>query len=220
MRLAELVRRVERGMEAGLPGPAAQLRLAPTPRPGWEPGRLEDSARTGAGLVLLFPAPAGDEADAGHVLLTERTSRLPNHAGQISLPGGGVDADETIEEAALREAHEEVGIDAATVRLLGRLTPIYIPVSRFNLFPVVGVVERRPRWVEAPAEVARVLEPTPERLADPAHVRWERRQRPWGELDIPYLAYDGVQVWGATGMILAEFLTLVGLPPDPGPRPV
>lgn len=211
MRLDELLRRVERGLESGVPGPEAQVRMAPTPRPGWEPGVLHPDARTGAALLLLYP---GDDGLA-RVLLTQRASKLPNHAGQISLPGGAVDGDETVEEAALREAHEEVGLDVRGVRVLGRLTPLYIPVSRFNLHPVLACADRRQGWVAEPGEVARVIEVTVEELADPARIAWERRVRPWGELDIPYLAIEDARVWGATGMVLAEFLTMVGFPPDP-----
>jgi len=218
VRFEDLVRRTVLALEDGLPGPTAQLRMAPTPRPGWEPGRLSSDARTGAGLVLLFPG--GEGGDDGCVLLTERAHVLPTHAGQISLPGGRVDGDETIEEAALREAHEEVGLDPGSVELLGRLTPIHIPVSEYNLFPVVGVVRRRPRWTPDPREVDRVLEVPVERLADRERLTWERRVRPWGELDIPYLALpDGLRLWGATAMILAEYLEMVGLPPDPGSPP-
>ena len=84
---------------------------------------------------------------------------------------------------------------------------------------MLGAIRQRPPWRPDPSEVARVLEPTVERLADRRHLAWERRVRPWGELDIPYLALDDARLWGATAMVLAEFLTMVGLPPDPGPPP-
>jgi 8-oxo-dGTP pyrophosphatase MutT (NUDIX family) len=217
MRLDDLVARVERGLAEPLPGSRAQVLMAPVPRPGWEPGRLSSDAKTAAGLVLLYPGEEG--ASDACVLLTERTRRLPTHGGQISLPGGRVDGDETIEQAALREANEEVGLDPDAVRVLGRLSPMYIPVSRFNLYPIVGVVRERPEWRPHAGEVERVIETPIERLVDRARLRWERRSTQWGVLDIPYVDLDGVRLWGATGMVLAEFLAVVGLPPDPGAPP-
>ena len=104
---------------ASLPGVEAQLRMAPQPRGGWKPGFAPDAARIAAALLLLFPA-SGRAA----VLLTKRASALPNHAGQVSLPGGAVNPGESIEGAALREAEEEVGLVRADVRVIGRLTPL------------------------------------------------------------------------------------------------
>ena len=83
-----------------------------------------------AALLLLYPLD-----DAPHVLLTVRAGRLTQHGGQVSLPGGGVEGTETVRDAALREATEEVGIDTAGVRILGALSTLYIPVSDFALHP-------------------------------------------------------------------------------------
>jgi len=212
--LAEVEARLTRVWVEGPPGPAAHLRLAPSPRPGWQAGELSPTARTGAAIVLVFDGERG-----ASVLLTVRTRGLPHHAGQVSLPGGGVDAGETIEQAALREAHEEVGIDPRRVRVLGALTPLYIPVSRFNLYPVVAAVDGRPAWRPSPHEVDSVLEVAIDELADPAALRWERLERPSGGFDVPVYRIHGERLWGATAMIVTEFLCAIGLDPDPGPIP-
>jgi 8-oxo-dGTP pyrophosphatase MutT (NUDIX family) len=144
-----------------------------------------------------------------HVLLTVRSSRLPSHAGQVSLPGGAVEDGENVEQAALREASEETGVEPAAVRLLGRLTPLHIPVSGFVLNTVVGVAETRPDFKLADTEVDQILEPRLDDLLDPGAVRRFPRLRDGLFQDVPYFTVDGVQVWGATAMVLAEFLQIV-----------
>jgi 8-oxo-dGTP pyrophosphatase MutT (NUDIX family) len=190
-----------------LPGLDAQLRLAPTPRVGWDPHAHPAGLRDAAGLVLLYPR---DEVP--HVLLTVRGGSLRHHTGQVSLPGGAVDPGETIEAAAVREAEEEVGVDATTVQVIGRLTPLHIPVSGFLLHPVVGIVATRPAFFAAEWEVARILEVPLSQLADPAILRREERtfQRHGASVpvDVPFFAIDEEKVWGATAMILAEFVAV------------
>ncbi len=190
-----------------LPGLDAQLRMAPRPRPGWDPHALPPGLRDAAALVLLYPHDG-----VWHVPLTLRGSTLRHHTGQVSLPGGRVDADESIEAAALREAEEEVGVVPGTVQVIGRLTPLHVPVSRHLLHPVVGIAAERPSFRLAEAEVERLLEVPVAHLRDPAIVAWEQRQRqmpPPVLMDVPYFAVAGTHVWGATAMILAEFLAVL-----------
>jgi 8-oxo-dGTP pyrophosphatase MutT (NUDIX family) len=186
--------------------------MAPEPRPGWQPARSPLQARDAAGLILLFPIE-----ERVHLLLTVRSSRLPSHAGQVSLPGGAVEAGESIEQAALREAWEETGVDPARVRLIGRLTPLHIPVSGFVLHPMAGVTDARPSYRLAPGEVERIVEPPLDALLDPACVK--HRAGTWDGVshDVPFFSLDGAVVWGATAMILAELIAVVG-PGEPSAR--
>jgi 8-oxo-dGTP pyrophosphatase MutT (NUDIX family) len=204
----DLEQRLRRGLTPPLPGLEAQLRMAPRPRIGWDPENPPAGLRDAAALVLVYPVDG-----TPHVVLTVRGSRLRNHTGQVSLPGGSVDADETIELAALREASEEIGVPPGTVRLLGRLTPLQIPVSGYMLYPVVGLVEQRPVFKPSESEVARILEVPVTTLRDPAIVKRRMRTRDIGgrtvEIDVPYFAIDGEQVWGATAMVLSEFLAAI-----------
>lgn len=189
-----------------LPGLEAQLRMAPQPRGGWKPGFAPDQAKPAAALLLIYPADGRPV-----ILLTKRSSALPNHAGQVSLPGGAVDPGETLEDAALREAEEEVGLDRSAVTLLGRLTPLHIPVSGFVLNTVVGLARNRPSVSPDPGEVDRIIEASVEDLLDAA--RHHRVNRTIGayEFEMPYFDLDGEQVWGATAMVLAEFAAVLGV---------
>jgi len=203
--LRELERRLTVAFAGPLPGEAAQMLLSPRPRRGWRPGELPEGLRRGAVLLLLYPGSEGPS-----VVLTLRHADLPQHAGQVSLPGGAAEPGETLERAALREAHEEVGVDPSKVRLLGRLSPLHIPVSGFALHPFVGLVEQRPELHPDPNEVERILEVPVATLLDPSYRGEETRRFREHDYQVPFLRLDGEKVWGATAMILAEFLWLLG----------
>lgn len=191
-----------------LPGADAHRLLAPQPRPGWRPGVVPAHATPAAALVLLYPLD-----DAPHVLLTVRAGRLGKHAGQVSFPGGLIDAGESFRDAALREAFEEVGLDPAAVRVAGALSPLYITVSNFAIHPVAGVAESTPRLRPSAAEVARLLPVPLAALADPANLRRGTRWRGDLPCDVPYFEVRNERVWGATAMVLAELLTMLDLAP-------
>ena len=221
MQFPDVVARLEDAFTRELPGAAAQAHLAPIPRRRWPNGFREEQIRHAAGLLLIFPVttnaePAataesdGSPSQQAHILLTVRADTLGRHGGQVSLPGGVVDAGETFEQAALREAREEVGLSTDLVRVLGALTPLDIPVSGFRLHPIVGVSERRPQLTPAALEVARILEPAIDSLMAPDCVVHARRARDGVAMTVPGFHLEGVEIWGATAMVLAEFLSLLG----------
>ena len=187
-----------------LPGPDAQVRFVPVPSTrGWRTGEFPEDARVAAALLCLYPL------DGGVALpLTVRATTLPRHAGQISLPGGARDADETLVQAALREASEEIGLEASAVRVLGELTPIHVLVSGFTLHPIVGVTDTRPAFRPAPGEVDEIVEVPLEDLRDASRVRTGTRVRDGITVEYSYLELCGHNVWGATAMILGEFIHL------------
>jgi 8-oxo-dGTP pyrophosphatase MutT (NUDIX family) len=188
-----------------LPGLEAQMRFAPELlRSAWRTGQLPAESRQAAALLLLYPQESG-----AAVALTVRSSGLARHPGQISLPGGATDPGETLAQAALREAAEEIGIDPTAVRVLGELTPVHVLVSGFTLHPVVGITDRRPEFVRAPDEVEEILEVSLDHLRDASRIRHGIRMREGIAVEYPYFDLLGHQVWGATAMVLGEFICLL-----------
>ena len=216
--MTDFAARLREALSRPLPGLDAQLKMAPSPRIGWDPLKFPEGARNGAALLLVYPTFAEATVGRPHddtllLALTVRGSGLRNHTGQVSLPGGGVDEGETFEQAAVREANEEIGIDPATVELLGRLTPLHIPVSGFLLHPIVGFTSMRPAFQRAEWEVARIIEAPVSALSDPAVMKREIRTRTVKgqsiDVEVPYFDIDGERVWGATAMVLAEFCAIL-----------
>jgi 8-oxo-dGTP pyrophosphatase MutT (NUDIX family) len=209
MTLDTLVERLAEALGSALrPGEASQ-RLSPRLRDGSSIPR-PPGLRQAAALLLLFV-----REDRPHVVLTLRASHLPYHADQVSLPGGRIEPDETPEAAALREAHEEIGVTPESVRIIGRLSAVFIPVSGFTLHVVVGMALAPPVFTPHAGEVARVLEVPLDDLMDPGCLKRDLWLREGRELDVPYFEIGDLKVWGATAMALGEFLSLCGYDADP-----
>ena len=203
--LSSLTDRLTERLEQPLPGHEAHLAMAPR-----YPARRADlsvderDCRTAGVLILLLP-----QEDDPAVVLTVRREHLPNHAGQISFPGGQREGDESLLDAALREAEEEVALPPSSVRMLGRLTPLYIPPSDFCVHPFVGRPESAPELCPADEEVEQVLRVPLAHLLDPATHSTETRRLGGTDVEVPYYDVAGHMVWGATAMMLAEFLAVV-----------
>lgn len=187
-----------------LAAPALVRRFAAPP--AWEPEvRIEPrySDRSAVAASVLVPIVQRAEPT---LLLTQRTGHLSTHSGQIAFPGGKRDdTDPDLVATALREAHEEVGLSASHVEVIGQL-PVYVTGTRFEVTPVVALVEPGFRLQPNANEVAAVFEVPLRFLMNPAHHRWHRFeaegvQRQW--LSMPY--QDGATerfIWGATAGML------------------
>lgn len=205
MTLTEIESVLRERLAGTLPGLEAQMRFAPYPvRSGWRAGHFPADARLAAALLLVYPGQQG-----AAVPLTVRHRGLARHAGQISLPGGATDPGETLIDAALREASEEVGIDPASVRVLGELTPVHVLVSGFTLHPIVGITDVRPDFLAAEGEVEEILEVSLEEIRDASRIRSGTRVREGIAVEYPYFDLLGHQVWGATAMVLGEFVCVL-----------
>lgn len=200
------------GLKEPLPGHDAQTKMSPRP-PRGRPLKREapSDARLAAALILLYPNATSDRRTSNSLslALTVRRADLSSHAGQISLPGGRIEPGESAQDAALREAAEEVGVDPRQVTILGALTPLYVMVSRFLVTPFVGIAGTRPAFQLDPREVAELIEVPVATLLDPAVLRWGHRTREGYLIDFPYFDVGNQQVWGATAMMLSEFLTII-----------
>lgn len=199
---------LEKAFAKPLPGRPAQDRMlsdfrrrreaAPQAGRTWRPAAV---------LVLLYPDAEGDVAFP----LVERGADVGQHRGEIALPGGGIEAGETEGGAALREAREELCLapaDAASIRILGSLTPLRVP-SGFEISPFVGSLAARPAIAPRRGEIAGVFEAKVSALLDPANTDEEERRYEGEEWHVPFYALAGRKVWGATAMILAELAAMI-----------
>ncbi|RYG54675.1 MAG: CoA pyrophosphatase [Chitinophagaceae bacterium] len=202
MEIVYSIKRLGERLLEPLPGRLAHDRMMARVVP--MPLVIPENAKPSAVLALLFP-----KNSKLHLLLIKRTEDGRAHSGQISLPGGKQDpTDADLRATALREAQEEVGIRSADVLFLGQLSPLYIPVSNFHVYPFVGFSERTPEYLLSHQEVAHVIElPVQELLNEkrktvvevtsPADRNFIRKVN-------AYMLDDGAVIWGATAMILSE----------------
>jgi 8-oxo-dGTP pyrophosphatase MutT (NUDIX family) len=142
------------------------------------------------------------------VLLTLRTSTLSSHAGQVAFPGGRIDPGESPEQAALREAHEEVGLEAGLVELTGRL-PDHVTGTGYLVTPVVGLLAPGFTPVPAAAEVAEVFELPMSVLLDPGAPRREKARYRGRDREFWVWPHEQHYIWGATAAILVKLAQLL-----------
>ncbi len=182
--------------------PDAPPQGAPRNLPELLAGLASPLLRPAAVLVALIPREAGTQ-----VLLTVRNLDLAHHAGQVSFPGGRVEPGESLIECALREASEEVGLEAHAVELVGFLDPI-ATISGFRVTPVVAHVSAAARFRADPREVAEIFEVPLAHLRHPATrgvrvVKWRGLERQTGAYQ--HAVHD---IWGVTASILDGLLAL------------
>lgn len=190
----------------GMPFLRRQFQSAPV----WQPEKTDESLsltkpeykseyKPAAVLMALVARETGL-----HVLLTERAAHLHHHPGQISFPGGRVDATDTsAEHTALREAEEEIGLHAAQIEILGRL-PLYITGTGFAVTPVVALVQPPFELRSDPFEVASIFEVPLHFLMNPQHHQRRQFQFPQGVGLRTFYAmhYERYFIWGATAGML------------------
>jgi 8-oxo-dGTP pyrophosphatase MutT (NUDIX family) len=172
----------------------------------YQPGTIEPESGVwpAAVLFLLY-----EHEGAIHTVFQKRTYKVDAHKGQISLPGGGRDPeDPDLITTALRETHEEIGVDPAHIEVLGAIDQIKT-ISNFIVTPYVGWLDRYPyEWVFSVHEVDYLLEVPVDHLRDPANFVPDRRRVNGREVVIPSYRWKHDLIWGATGRMVSNFLDI------------
>ncbi len=161
--------------------------------------------KPGSVLILLYP-------DQGEIKfpLTKRPEYLGAHSGQVSFPGGKAEAGETVEETAMREGEEEIGIRPSAIEIIGRLSEFYVIPSNFLVTPIVAIQHTRPTFKADPVEVVRILEGTLSGITrDHAVAVREITAARIYNLRAPHFLIENEIVWGATAMMLNELREVV-----------
>jgi len=201
--MPELIKRLQQNLQRPLPGREAQLLMAPISRRRYM--EAPEHARQAGVLATLFQKN-GD----WHVVLIERNPNdRDRHGGQISFPGGKAEPfDGTMLDTALRETEEEVGISLKKVKVLGKLSELYIPVSNFQVHPFVGMLDFQPDYIIQEEEVSRVLEVPLSHFfgEENKHLTDIRVSKHLSLKNVPYYEVEGKVLWGATAMMMSELV--------------
>ncbi len=208
MRLTQILDKIKQIHPEILPGFAAQPKMSPPLRHKY---KLEDlkkfSAKESAVMLFLY-----EKEDEAYLVFTQRDVYKGAHSGQISLPGGKRDPEDlSLMHTALRETREEVGVKIPVLNVINSLTWLYVPPSNFVIYPFIAYSEERPRFIKEEKEVKEILEFSIKDLLD------ERNQKAYvyenKKLDVqftsPSYQINDKIIWGATAMILSEFLSII-----------
>lgn len=189
-----------------LPGRGAQSAMAPSLRPNIHPsGRRYGIKRQSAVMILIYP-----EADELKFVCIKRPEYDGPHGGQISLPGGKYDlSDKDLVTTAVRETFEEVGVMVRQSEIMGQLTKLYIPVSNIDVNPYVALIPEKPLFIADEKEVDYLIEISLSQLMDSRNIYREKRMIAHQMVTVPYFLFGEEKIWGATAMILSEFLAVL-----------
>ena len=193
-----------------------------TELPGWKSQRKMAVMQINAVTRLAFYPPSNAKLAAVAIILfqedqklkfflTRRTSNVDHHKGEISLPGGAQDKGESFKDTSLRESEEEIGINIS-LELIGKLTPLYAPVSGFLIHPYVWYSKDKPSTTINENEVESIHDIDLDELQDDTTLSSKSIKVKGLSVDVPSFHFDSCISWGATAMILSEFKdTLVEL---------
>ncbi len=207
MDFEEAIESLKRGLSKPLPGQLAQKSMSPLPI---NPKRFDfnflEEPKKGAVLILIYP-----ESNQAFFPLIKRPTYPGVHSGQVSFPGGKMEQeDKDITVTAIREAWEEVGVLPTDVNLIGPISNLFVPASNFLVSPIIGYTTVRPKFVPEYKEVDRIIETPLHHLLK--HSTKKQKVLEVGKkikIEAPYFDIENEVVWGATAMILGEFLQVL-----------
>lgn len=202
-----LIHILKSNLKKPLPGKTAQDKMSHAVRK--HATLIPKDARKAGVLGLLYP-----KKEEWHIVLIERQSSHPDdkHGGQISFPGGMEEVnDPSLGFTAMRETFEEIGIPTKNINLLGPTTPMYIPVSNFQVFPFLGYLEETPVFQRQPSEVRSILEVPISHFSKPGMLKKRdlKISKNMTLKNVPYYDIEGHILWGATAMMIREMLELM-----------
>ncbi len=202
----QFIRWLKPELKKELPGKAIQYRMAPSERVhGLFPSEKNNLTQTGSILILIFP-----KNKKINIVLIQRATYPGVHSDQISFPGGKFEnGDKNLIDTALRESHEEIGVTVKDIRIMGTLTPLFIPVSNIEVHPAVGYILYEPVFKPDKTEVKSIIETPLDYLLRPDIVKKKTTVIQNMNIQIPYYNFSGRHIWGATAMILSEFLEII-----------
>lgn len=198
------INRLQSALDKELPGEKAHADLMPVNRPfSQEALKLaSDYRKSAVGLVLY------EEGNSFRCVLIQRPQYEGTHGGQVSFPGGKMDAtDVDLEFTAKRECMEEIALEPLLMKMIGSLSEVYIPVSKFLIQPYVFYVESLPELKPDEREVDEIFSFEIETLLDESRLKRIdlKLRNGFNQKNIPYFDIEDKIVWGATAMILSEF---------------
>ncbi|WP_010134771.1 NUDIX hydrolase [Ochrovirga pacifica] len=197
----QLVSKIELLKNSPLLGIKAHQKLAPLQRPLFTAYNTPKNAKLAGVLILLYPNAFGQT----QILLTQRAKYQGTHSQQISFPGGKKDSnDKNLQETALRETFEEVGIAAKNLELIKPMSTLYIPPSNFNVHPYIALAHKTPNFVTN-YEVAKIVEfPMSKLLSETTLDTFKMKSHSLQQNTVPCFKYQEHIIWGATAMMLSE----------------
>ena len=207
MDFKDFINKIDNLKRAELGGLEAQFKLAPKLRLKYNKDKiLANNPRKAAVLALFYPKKDNNT----YLLLTQRASYKGTHSAQISFPGGKIEkSDKNLEETAIRETSEEVGISSKHVNIIRELTDVYIPPSNFLATPFIGYLEQEPNLI-LNHEVDKIIEVPISILLDKSSITSVELTTSYMKKgSVPAFKINDHIIWGATGMMLSEIKDLI-----------
>jgi len=193
--------KLSNALSGDLPGLKVQLKMLPKGRERTIPTNLNNVKKSAVMLLCYF-----HENEINTVLI-KRAKDNGKHSGQIALPGGGVESfDKDIVATAVRETIEEIGV--SDIKVIGKISPIYIPISNYLMQPIVGLLKRKPNFIKNKDEVAEIYSLNIKNLIE-AKIVSKTFTINNEIVTAPFYIVNGIEIWGATAMVLSEFIEIL-----------